>query len=182
MKKVVLTFGLIAGAILSVMMFVTLPFQDEIGFDRGAIIGYTTMVAAFLLIYFGTRSYRDNVGGGTVSFGRALAVGASIAMVASVCYVASWEVIYFTMAPDFMAKYEVHAIAKARQDGASEVVIAQKHAEMAKLAELYRNPAINAAMTLAEPLPVGLLIALVSAAALSRRRGPATTAEFQPSR
>lgn len=37
-------------------------------------------------------------------------------------------------------------------------------------------------MTLAEPLPVGLLIALVSAAALSRRRGPATTAEFQPSR
>lgn len=180
MKKIVLTFGLIAGAILSVMMFVTIPFQDDIGFDRGAVIGYTTMVAAFLLIYFGTRSYRDNVAGGTVSFGRALAVGASIALVASVCYVASWEVIYYTMEPDFMAKYEAHAIAKARQGGASEASIAKQHAEMVKLAELYRNPAINAAMTLVEPLPIGLVIAVISAGLLSRRRAGATSAELQP--
>jgi hypothetical protein len=104
MKKTVLTFGLISGAILSVTMLVTLPFQDAIGFDRGAIIGYTSMVVAFLLIYFGVRSYRDNVTGGSVSFGRAFAVGALIATVASVCYVATWEVIYFKLAPDFMAK------------------------------------------------------------------------------
>jgi hypothetical protein len=69
MKKTVCTFGLISGGILSVMMLVVLPFQDAIGFDRGAIIGYTTMVLAFLLIFFGVRSYRDNVGGGAVSFG-----------------------------------------------------------------------------------------------------------------
>jgi hypothetical protein len=41
---------------------------------------------------------------------------------------------------------------------------------MGKLAVMYRNPAINAAMTLAEPLPVGLIIALVSAGVLSRRK------------
>ena len=62
------------------------------------------MVLAFLLIYFGIRSYRDNVAGGTVRFGRAFAVGALIATVASVCYVATWEVIYFNFAPDFAAK------------------------------------------------------------------------------
>ena len=45
------------------------------------------MVLAFLLIFFGVRSYRDNVAGGRVRFGRAFAVGASIAAVASVCYV-----------------------------------------------------------------------------------------------
>ena len=43
------------------------------------VIGYTTMVIAFLLIFFGVRSYRDNVAGGTVRFGRAFAVGALIA-------------------------------------------------------------------------------------------------------
>ena len=71
MKKIVLTFGLIAGAILSAMMLITLPFQDAIGYDRSAVIGYTSMVVAFLLVFFGVRSYRDNVAGGAVRFGRA---------------------------------------------------------------------------------------------------------------
>ena len=71
MRKTVWTFGLIAGAILSVMMLVTIPLENGIGFDRAEILGYTSMVVAFLLIFFGIRSYRDNVGGGRISFGRA---------------------------------------------------------------------------------------------------------------
>src|SRR4051812_29998691 len=99
MKKTVFTFGLIAGAILSAMLAITIPFQEQIGPDRGEIIGYTTMVAAFLLIFFGIRSYRDNVGNGRISFGRALAVGSLIAVVAAVCYTATWEVIFFGTNP-----------------------------------------------------------------------------------
>jgi len=169
MKKVVLSFGLIAGAILTVMMWITLPFLD-VAADHGYVIGYTTMVVAFLLIYFGARSYRDNVAGGTVSFGRAFAVGASIALVASVCYVASWEVMYYNVMPDFMDKYQAHALEKARQGGETDAVIARKKADMDKFAKQYRNPAFNAAVTFLEPLPVGLIIALVSAGVLSRRR------------
>lgn len=170
MKKTVLTFGLIAGAILSGMMLVTIPFHDAIGFDWLEIIGYTSMVLAFLLIYFGVRSYRDNVAGGTVRFGRAFAVGALIAAVASICYVATWEVIYFKLAPDFMTKYQAHSLEKARADGESEDAIARKKAEMDEFAELYKNPAINAAITFVEPLPVALIVALVSAGVLSRRK------------
>ncbi len=48
MKRIVLTFGLIAGGILSAMMLLTVPFMDSIGFEKGAIIGYTSMVLAFL--------------------------------------------------------------------------------------------------------------------------------------
>src|SRR5688572_23495497 len=96
MKKIVLTFGLIAGAILSAMMVITLPFHDQMGFDRAQIVGYTTMVAAFLLIFFGVKSYRDNVAGGLVTFGRAFLVGSLISLVASGCYVATWQVIYYS--------------------------------------------------------------------------------------
>ena len=170
MKKTVLTFGLISGAILSGMMLVTLPFQDAIGFDRGVIVGYASMVGAFLLIYFGVRSYRDNIVGGTVRFGRAFAVGAMIAVVASLCYVATWEVVYFNFAPDFLTKYQAHELDKARADGGSAEAIAIKKAEMDKFAVLYKNPAINAAMTFVEPLPVALIVALVSAGVLSRRK------------
>ena len=170
MKKIVWTFGLISGAIISILMAITIPFQGELGFDHSLLVGYATMVAAFLLIYFGVRSYRDNVRGGFVRFGRAFAVGALIAMISSVCYVATWEVMYFNFMPDFLTRYQARTLEKARAGGASEAVLAKQKAEMDKLGEMYQNPAINAAMTLVEPLPVGLVIALVSAGILSRGR------------
>ncbi len=174
MKKTVLTFGLIAGAIVSGMLLITIPFQDAIGFDRGEIIGYTSMVVAFLLIYFGVRSYRDNVAGGRVGFGRALAVGVLIAVVASICYAATWQVVYYKLAPDFFPRYQAHVIEEARADGMGEAALAKKKAEMDEFAEFYRNPAINVAITFIEPMPVALIIALISAGVLSRRREGAT--------
>lgn len=170
MKRIVWTFGLISGGILSVMMLATMPFHDAIGYDRGLIIGYTTMVAAFLLIYFGVRSYRDNVAGGTVSFGRALAVGSLIALIASTCYVATWEVLYFKFMPDFLQKYQAQTLEKVRSTGASQAEIDKQMAEMQKFERMYKNPAVNAAITFVEPLPVGLAFALVSAVLLRRKR------------
>jgi hypothetical protein len=170
MKKTVLTYGLISGAILSIMMLATVPFHDTIGFDRAEVIGYTTMIVAFLLIFFGIRSYRDNVAGGSVGFGRAFAVGALIAAVASACYVLTWEVIYYKLAPDFGAKYQAHMIEKARASGESQAAIDKKVAQVQKYAEWYKNPAINVAITFIEPLPVALIVALVSAGILGRRR------------
>ena len=49
MKKTVLTFGLISGGIMTVMMWATIPFIVQIG-NNGMIIGYTTMVLSFMLV------------------------------------------------------------------------------------------------------------------------------------
>ena len=170
MRKIVLTFGLIAGAMLSVMMILTLPFLDKIGFDKGEIIGYTSMVAAFLMVYFGVRSYRDNVAGGSVTFGRAFLVGLMITFVASACYVATWQVIYYKVAPDFGEKYAAYAVEKAKKSGATDAQIALQKKEMAEFVEMYKKPLVNIAFTFLEPLPVGLLFTLVMAGVLSRKR------------
>lgn len=170
MRKIVLTFGLIAGAILSVMMLLTLPFQDQIGFDKGAIIGYTTMVLAFLMVFVGVKSYRDNVAGGSVTFGRAFSVGLLITAVAGVCYVATWQVVYYKFAPDFLDKYAAYAVEQARKSGATDAKIAEKAKQMAEFKELYKNPLANIAITFLEPLPVGVPFALIAAGVLSRKR------------
>ena len=169
MRKIVLTFGLLAGGVLSATLLATLPFQDAIGFDKGAVIGYTSMVLAFLLIFFGVRSYRDTVAGGTIGFGRALAVGALIGVIASACYVVTWEVVFFKFAPDFLQKYEAHAVERARAKGESEEAIARTQAEMREFAEMYRNPVFNAAITFLEPLPVWTVMALVTAGVVRRK-------------
>jgi hypothetical protein len=170
MRKIVLTFGLIAGVILSAMMLLTLPFHDQIGFDRGLIIGYTTMVLAFLMVFVGVKSYRDNVAGGRVTFGRAFTVGLLITAVATVCYVATWEVINYQLAPDFADKYAAYVVDKARRSGATDAEIAEKTREMAEFKEKYRNPLVNVALTSLEPLPVGILFTLIAAGVLTRKR------------
>ena len=53
MKKIVVTFGLISGAISSVMMLGVAPAADKIGFGKAEVLGYTTIVLSFLLVFFG---------------------------------------------------------------------------------------------------------------------------------
>ena len=176
MKKIVLTFGLIAGVILSVLMVATIPFVDRIGFDYGMVIGYTTMVLAFLLVFFGIRSYRENVGGGQISFGRAFSVGILIVLIASVMYVVTWEILYYNFLPDFADKYAAHLLEKSRAAGASPEQLAAQQEQMNSMKWMLNNPLINGAVAFLEPLPVGLVLTLVSAAILRRRhKEPQTT-------
>lgn len=170
MKKTVVTFGLLSGGVSSLMMLLTLPFIDRIGFDRGAIFGYTAILMSFLLVFFGVRSYRENAGGGAVGFGRAFTVGILITLVSCVFYVATWEIVYFKLWPGFADKYTAYAIDKARASGASQQTIDQTARQMAEFKKMYDRPLVNAAMTFVEPFPIGLVVTLVSAAVLKKKK------------
>src|SRR5437773_10172292 len=180
MKKTVLTFGLIGGAIMAAMMFATLPFVDKIGFDKGEIIGYTTMILAFMLVFFGIRSYRENVSGGRITFGRAFAVGILITLVACVCYVVAWEIIYFKFMPEFVDKYASYMVEKVKASGASQQVIDAKLQEMKNFRAMYNNPFINAAISFFEPFPIAFIVTLISAAIFMKKSIYATVDDSRP--
>jgi cyanate permease len=171
MKRTVLIFGLISGVIASVMMFLNTLLVDRgiVNFDNGEVIGYTAIFLSFLLVFFGIRSYREQHGG-TITFGRAFAVDILITLISCVFYVATWEFIYSRMMPDFADKYAAAMVAKMRAKGASDAAIAAKTKEMEQFKVMYRNPFFNVAMTFIEPFPVGLVVTLVSAGILRRRR------------
>jgi hypothetical protein len=177
MTHIVLKYGGLAGAILAGLMLVTMPFHERIGWDNGMYVGYTTMVLAFLMVYFGVRSYRDSAAGGAVSFGKAFGVGMGIVLVASLCYVAMWQVMYFKLMPEFRGRMLEAMVEQARKRGASAAEVEKKRAETEQFLSMYDNPAVNAGITLLEPLPVGLVFALVSAGVLRRRPGGARTVE-----
>jgi hypothetical protein len=170
MKRIVLTFGAISGAVSSAMMLVTLPLLDRVGFDKGAVIGYTAIVASFLAVFFGIRAYREQTGG-PLTFGRAFSVGILITLISCACYVATWEVIYFKLRPNFAEQYTNYAVERARASGATPQAIEETRRQMVEFKKLYDNPVINAGMTFIEPFPIGLVITLISAGVL-RRKAP----------
>lgn len=169
MTKTVLKFGLISGALISVFMGVSMTLASKGSISHSYVVGYTSMILAFLLVGFGIRSYRDSHGG-TITFGKAFQVGVLIMLLASAMYVATWEVIYFgRFLPNFMDQYTASTLKAMRASGASDAAIASKAAEMKHFAEMYENPIINIGMTFLEIVPVGLIMTLISAAILRRK-------------
>jgi len=169
MKKIVLTFGLLSGVVSALMMFVTVLFIDQIGWDNGVFVGYTAIVLSLLFVYFGIRSYRDNHLGGRITFGRAFGVGILITLISCVFYVIAWEIEYATMFSDFADKYAAYAMYKARAAGADEAAQAAKATEMADMKEVMDNPLVRPLFIFIEPFPVGLLVTLISAAVLRKK-------------
>jgi hypothetical protein len=152
------------------MMMLTLPFHDRIGYEKAMVVGYTTMILAALFVYFGVRSYRDNVNGGTVTFGRALGIGLLISLVATLMYVATWELAKDKIAPGYMEKYQAHMEAEAKASGKPQAEIDKEIAELKKYSDMAKNPLMESAFVFLEPLPVALLASLLSAFVLKRNR------------
>ena len=178
MRKTTVTFGLISGAISSLMMVATIPVAHRIGYDQATVIGYTSIVLSFLLVFFGIRSYRDNYGDGQITFLKAFAVGICITLISCVCYVATWEVMYYNVFPNFWDTYGGHLVEKLRASGASAAAVQAEVQRMKRYKELYKNPLLNAAMTFIEPFTIGLVITLISAALL--RKKPRSQPEQSP--
>ena len=74
-------------------------------------------------------------------------------------------------------KYAAYVLEKERAAGATAAQLEAQRQEMAQFKEMYASPLINAAFTILEPLPVGVLISLISAGVLRRGRQDGALAE-----
>ena len=173
MKKTVFVFGLIAGLIVTAMMiYSTIMLYRDNNFKGSMLLGYAAMIVAFSFIFVGIKNFRDKYNHGVISFGKAFKTGLYITLIASTMYVIVWLIDYYVFIPDFMEKYAACVMNDAKSSGASQTVLDQKAAEMAKYAEMYKNPLFVILLTYAEIFPIGLVIALISALLLKRKVKP----------
>ena len=173
MKRTVIIYGLIAGAVVSAFMTITMlsTAKDET-MHAGAlsmVIGYLGMLIAFTFIFVAIKSYRDKQNNGIISFGKAFGMGLLIALIASTLYVITWAIVYKNFLPNYMDKYSAAMIeqAKASLSGAA---LETKIAEVNKAKEMYATPLGFTLFTYAEILPVGILVSLVAALVLKRKK------------
>ena len=172
MKKIIWTYGLISGVLVGTMLVLSIPLHEQgiIDFNSGMVVGYTTMVIALSLVFFGIRNYRDTQGGGQVSFGTGVKIGMLITIVASLLYCVAWEISYHTIADDFTARMSEYYLEEKRTSGASQEELERTRLEMRDFEKMYENPLIRFGYTLFEILPVGIVVTLISAGFLSRKK------------
>ena len=177
MKKNILTYGLISGTLVSIMMLFSMNYfshcEGSVDYTTSMLVGYATMLLAFSLVFVGIRNYRDKYNSGVISFGGAFKIGILIVLIASTMYVVSWLINYFFFMPDFMDKYAETMIDNLKNSGASQAEIEAETIKMASFSERYKNPLFNAGITYMEILPIGVLVTLVSSFILKRKAAEA---------
>lgn len=171
MRKIVLVYGSIIGVILCINIF----FMVNMMYNNPTVksndfLGYAMMILLFSLIFFGIRNYRNKFLDGNVNFGKAFKVGALISLVASVIYVVVWLFYYYLFVPDFMDVYTSYVLQHC-----DPAELDAKTVEMKDFSEMYKNPLFVILITLAEVLPIGLIVALISALILKKRKKQLTT-------
>ena len=166
MKKVTLTYGLIAGAITAALMFITMPLLESGTLNYGELVGYTGMVIALSMIFFGIKSYRDNYGSGSVSFWKGCQIGLLISIIAAVMYGLAWEVCYHTISTEFAQGMMDSYVNNLKASGASQ----EKVDEAMSFSAMYKdNFFVRFGMTMTEILPVGIILTLLSAGLLRKK-------------
>ena len=173
MKTTVLKFGLISGALAAALVVVWSILMSPGWAKWGEVIGYSGILVAALVIFFGVRSYRENVGGGAIGFGRALGVGLLIALVSAFCYMLTWELLYFVFMPDLPEKLKICMTAKVQASSPTPEAAAAAVAKISDMLKYYDNLLTSMPLVFMEPLPVGLLVSLISAAILRRKKAAA---------
>ena len=177
MKKNVWKYGLLSGLALAIPMAFAVPLEHRIGASWSMVFGYTIMVLSFLMIFTGVKHYRDTECGGTITFGRAFAAGTLMMLISCACYVAMWEGLVATVEKNFAHDYAASMVRHAQKSGLQGPALDAKIAAAHDFEVMYSNPLYRMAMTLLEPLPVDIVMALVTAGILRRKPdGHATVA------
>ena len=171
MKKIILTYGLVAGTIVIASGILGIELVDVGETEAMAnleYVGYLVMLVALSVIFIGIKKYRDQELGGVITFGTAALVGLGISAIAGVVYVTVWEIYLVTTDYAFMDDYIASVIAAKETEGVTAAELQETIADMNAMREQYQNPLFRLSITFLEIFPVGALITLISSAFLRK--------------
>ena len=163
MFRIMLIYGAIAGVVIIGVMSLGMFLSGGSG---SVVQGYLTMLVVLSLIFVGVKRYRDKELGGVIKFLTALGLGIGIAAVAAVFYVLSWETSLHLTDFAFVENYKQSTIAAYEAKGLTGAALAEKVTALETMMANYDNPVYRVPITFLEIFPVGLLVALISAALL----------------
>lgn len=146
-----LVYGALSGTIIIAVILSGMLLAPDSPIFSSVWFGYLVMFVAMTFIFVGVKRYRDIEKGGVIRFLPALLMGLAIGVVAVIAYVLIWEIYLAATHYAFIDRYF-------------------SGPEMAGWRDWYSNPLNRAWMTALELAPVGLVMALFSAALLRNPR------------
>lgn len=171
MKRILLTYGFVSAGILNLWMTIQYAFMDKANpnYSLMAILGYTGMFLAMMVVFWAIHKYRDQTG--SVSFWQGLQIGGGISLISSAIYgVVTWFIFKF-VDTTFVEKYTATLEKTIRNNpNLSPDQMARKLQEAKAYAEMGASPVFQGIVMFFTVLAIGLLLTLIAAAILRRNK------------
>ncbi len=173
MGKLILRYGLISGAIVAALMFITFGLLPRgakgSSFDYGSLIGFAGMIAAFVFSMMqGVKHLRATDEEFGYAKGMILCMG--IAGITSLIYLLCWSFIYRFMYPDFMTDYAAWMENMIRTREKDPLEIKRQLDSVAKMKADYEKPGYFILATLTEIFPIGVVMSFLMPVFFLRRK------------
>ena len=139
-------------------------------YHMNEVIGYATMIVALSMVFFGTRHYRNTVGGGSLTFGQGFKIGTLISFVAALIFGIFTVMLFTVFIPDLGERYlEVYRqMAEQGNDPALQAQMEQFEANK----ELFLSPIFQGFLMFITVFFIGEVIAVISSLFLKRKAAP----------
>ena len=168
MKKTVIKYGIYGLVTATVLFLLAFLIGKEMSYDVQEAIGYATMFASLIFVFFGIRHYRNNVNEGKISFGKAMQIGLLISLFAGLGFGIA-DYIYTTVInPDFAQEYLTKNLAIMEANLSPEEFKTQK-AVLEQQMKDYGGSGFMAFIMFATVVIIGLVISLISSLILQRK-------------
>lgn len=164
--KYALIYGSLAGAVVAGTITAGLVVGPENSFFSSLWFGYLVMFVALSFVFMGVKRYRDVEKGGVIRFLPALGMGLAIAVVAALAYIIVWEIYLASTGYRFMDEFLAATARGMAAEGKTAAEIQAFMDEQQWVRDNYPNPLFRIPITFLEIFPVGLIMALFSAAVL----------------
>jgi hypothetical protein len=169
MTKTILGYGAASGAAIIATMTACFAYGSGPGSTTSEMwFGYLLMIVALSVIFVGVKRYRDRELGGVIRFKEAFQIGLGITLIACAVYVLGWEAYLAATDHAFIQQYTSALVEAKEAAGVGGKELQAYVADMEAMKESYANPLFRMPMTFLEMFPVGLLVALISAAVLRK--------------
>ncbi len=175
MKNPIIRFGLIGGIVLFLLAQGQWQLtRTNVSYDTAQVLGYLSIVMALLSIYFAVRKYREEVGDGFISFGKAFQVGSLTALIPSAFMFISTVIFYLSYGAEFKA-WALAEMQKNTPPAELATMMEQYEANQA----LYDNPYFQGLIMFLTVFAIGLIVSLVTAFILQKKQPTENTMNLE---
>ncbi len=170
MRKIIFTYGLISGALITTFTLISMYYCYMSAEMSGSmLLGFSAMILAFCLMFPAVKKYRDQHLNGKITFAKAFFISTTIAVIASTMYVVGWIIEFHTIMPDFLERYITFTIRELQKSNLSPEKMAYEIAQYESYRHNYDTLGGMIAMTYVEILPVGIMMALITAFTMKKK-------------
>ena len=156
MKRTVLKYGTIGGALMVVAGWLNFFIMQNASFRAAEIGGYISILIGLSLIYLGIKFYRDQLSGGFITFGRAFNLGVAISLIPSAFMFVS-TLIFFALLGDQWLEWALERLPEDQLE------------QYANAPEYMSSPAFQGLVMFATVLLLGIAVSLASAVLLKKQ-------------